>query len=154
MFSVTLNEGHLSRWFSGKESNCQCRRCGFYLWVGKTPWRRKCHPILVFLPGKSHEQRSLVGYSPWGSRSVRYDLETEHEHDILFIHSFIDVHLRLFHNVANENNADMNMSVHISLQGSSFSCLGCISRNVVVAHMVILFLIFGRTIILHMLSCA
>ena len=31
---------------------------------------------LVFLPGKSHEQRSLVGYSPWGCR-VQYDLETK-----------------------------------------------------------------------------
>ena len=29
-------------------------------------WRRRCHPIPVLLPGKSHEWRSLVGYSPWG----------------------------------------------------------------------------------------
>ena len=29
------------------------------------------HP-LVFLPGKSHGQRSLAGYSPWG-RSVGHD---------------------------------------------------------------------------------
>ena len=28
--------------------------------------RRRWHPTPVFLPGKSHEQRSLVGYSPWG----------------------------------------------------------------------------------------
>ena len=28
--------------------------------------RRKWQPILVFLPGESHGQRSLVGYSPWG----------------------------------------------------------------------------------------
>ena len=31
-------------------------------WVGKIPWRR--HPTPGFLPGKSHRQRSLVGYSP------------------------------------------------------------------------------------------
>ena len=30
-----------SRWLSGKESTCQCRRCGFDSWVGKIPWRRK-----------------------------------------------------------------------------------------------------------------
>ena len=30
----------------------------------KIPWRRKWQPITVFLPGKSHGQRSLVGYSP------------------------------------------------------------------------------------------
>ena len=26
------------------------------------------NPTLVFLPGKSHGQRSLAGYSPWGHR--------------------------------------------------------------------------------------
>ena len=35
-------------------------------WIGKTFWRRKWQPTPVFLPGKSHGQRSLVGYSPWG----------------------------------------------------------------------------------------
>jgi len=29
---------------------------------------RKWQPIPVFLPGKSHGQRSLVGYSPWGCK--------------------------------------------------------------------------------------
>ena len=29
-------------------------------------WRRQWHPTLVFLPGKSHGRRSLVGCSPWG----------------------------------------------------------------------------------------
>ena len=29
-------------------------------------WSRKWHPTPVFLPGKSHGQRSLVGCSPWG----------------------------------------------------------------------------------------
>ena len=32
----------------------------------KIPWRRKWQPIPVFLPIKSHGQRSLVGCSPWG----------------------------------------------------------------------------------------
>ena len=34
-------------------------------WVGKIPWSRKWQPTPVFLPGKFHGQRSLVGYSPW-----------------------------------------------------------------------------------------
>ena len=29
-------------------------------------WRRQWHPTPVFLLGKSHGQRSLVGCSPWG----------------------------------------------------------------------------------------
>ena len=37
-------------------------------WVGKIPWRRKWQPTPVFLPGKCHGQRSLVGYSPWGCK--------------------------------------------------------------------------------------
>ena len=32
------------------------------------PWSRKWQPALVFSPGKSHGQRSLAGYSPWGHR--------------------------------------------------------------------------------------
>ena len=32
------------------------------------PWRRKWQPTPVFLPGKFHGQRSLAGYSPWGSK--------------------------------------------------------------------------------------
>ena len=32
----------------------------------KIPWRRKWQPTPVFLPGKSHEQWSMLGYSPWG----------------------------------------------------------------------------------------
>ena len=33
-----------------------------------TPWRRAWQPTLVFLPGESHGQRSVVGYSPWGRK--------------------------------------------------------------------------------------
>ena len=50
---------------NGKEFACQSRRCRFDPWVEKSPWRRKRQPTPVFLPGKSHGQRSLVGCSPW-----------------------------------------------------------------------------------------
>ena len=36
--------------------------------MGKIPWRRKWQPTPVFLPEKSHGQRSLVGYSPKGCK--------------------------------------------------------------------------------------
>ena len=55
-------------WLSGEESACQCRRLGFSPWVGKMPWRRKWQPTPVFLPGKSHGQRNLAGYNPWGRK--------------------------------------------------------------------------------------
>ena len=37
--------------------------------VGKIPWRRKWQPTPIFLPGKSHGQRKLVGYSPRVAKS-------------------------------------------------------------------------------------
>ena len=46
-------------------------RVGFNLWLGTIPWRRKRQiSTLIFLPGKSHGQRSLVGYSPWGRKEL------------------------------------------------------------------------------------
>ena len=47
----------------------QCGRPGFDPWVGKIHWRRKWQSTPVLLPGKSHGQRSLVGYSPWVAKS-------------------------------------------------------------------------------------
>ena len=39
-------------------------------WVQNSPWQpRGWQPTLVFLPGKSHGQRSLAGYSPWGPKN-------------------------------------------------------------------------------------
>ena len=69
LMKLTVEYG-LPRWHNGKESACQCdcrrpRRHGFYLWVKKITWRRKWQPIPVFLPKKSHGQRSLAGCSPW-----------------------------------------------------------------------------------------
>ena len=58
---------------SGEEPPWQCRRCkkcGFNPWVRKIPWRRAWQPSLVFLPGESHERRSLMGYSPWGHKEM------------------------------------------------------------------------------------
>ena len=67
---LLLIEFRLPWWLSGKESACQCRRHEFYPWVRKIPWRRKWQPTPVFLLGKSHGQKSLVGYSPWGHKEL------------------------------------------------------------------------------------
>ena len=37
-------------------------------WVRKIHWRIAWKPTPVFLPGESHGQRSLAGYSPWGHK--------------------------------------------------------------------------------------
>ena len=66
-------------------SDLQFGRPGFYPWVGKIPWRRKWQPTLVFLPGKSHGQKRLTCYSPWGRKSVRHDLATKQQQPMLTI---------------------------------------------------------------------
>ena len=43
---------------------------GFDPWVRTIPWRRKWQPTQVFLSGKSHGERGLVGYSPWGHKKL------------------------------------------------------------------------------------
>ena len=47
-------------------------------WVGKILGRRKWQPT-PGLPGKSHGQRSLAGYSPWGCKRVRHDLAAKQQ---------------------------------------------------------------------------
>ena len=51
-------------WLSGKESACQVGDAGLI------PGSRTWQPTPVFLPRKSHRQRSLAGYSPWGCKKV------------------------------------------------------------------------------------
>ena len=58
---------------SVKESACQCRRhkrFRFNSWVRKIPWRRAWQCTSVFLPGESHGQRSLVGYTSQGHKEL------------------------------------------------------------------------------------
>ena len=55
---------------SGKEPFCQCRRLkrrGFDPWVRKSLCSRKWQLTPVFMPEKF--KRSLVGFSPWGSKA-------------------------------------------------------------------------------------
>ena len=59
----------LPRWLSGKGSPCPAGDAGSIPRSGRFPWKRKWQPTPVFLPGKSHGQRRLEGYSPWVANS-------------------------------------------------------------------------------------
>ena len=72
----------LPRWL--RRSHLPSRRGRFDPWVRKIPWRRKCQPTPVFLPVKSHAQRNLVGYSPWGCKIVVHDLVTKQQQQIMY----------------------------------------------------------------------
>ena len=76
-YSISLYSLYgLPCWLSVKESTWRHR---FDPWLGKIPWRRKWQPTPVFLPGKSHGPRNLVGYSPWGHKRVWHDLATKQQ---------------------------------------------------------------------------
>ena len=55
----------------------QCRGHKSNRWIRKSTRSRKWQLTPVFLPGKSHGQRSLV-HSPWDHKRVGHDLTTEH----------------------------------------------------------------------------
>ena len=69
--------GGLSWWLSGKESACQCRRCGFDPCIGKIPWRKTWESTSLFLPGKFHGERSLADCSPCGCQRLGHYLVTK-----------------------------------------------------------------------------
>ena len=75
VFSVICNviSIGLPRWLGGKEFPCNAGDMGDTALIpgsGRSPGRGKWQSIPVFLPEKSHEQRSLVGYSPWACKEL------------------------------------------------------------------------------------
>ena len=57
------------KWYSGKESACQCKKPWVWSLGWEDPLEKKWQPTPVFLSGEFHRQRSLVSYSPWGPKS-------------------------------------------------------------------------------------
>ena len=80
IFTQSLLTSLVSHWFKKRKIHLQYRRCGIRKipWVRKIPWRRKWKPTPVFLPGKSHGQWGLVGYSPWGSQNDEHNWVWSH----------------------------------------------------------------------------
>ena len=64
MYGVGLSDGSVVK------AACQYRKHGFDSRVGEIPWRRKWQPTLVFLPGKLHGRKGLVGYTPGGCKEL------------------------------------------------------------------------------------
>ena len=61
----------LRNWWPGVVSALASLANGFQFGQGHERfWRRKWQPTPVFLPGEFHGQRSLVSYSPWGSKEL------------------------------------------------------------------------------------
>ena len=65
-----------------------------FTWARKLPWRRAWQPTPIFLPGESHGQRSLVGYSPWSHKESDMNEQLPCSHNIKYT-SFYFFHLFL-----------------------------------------------------------
>ena len=64
----------------GKESACNAGNLCSIPGLGKIPWRKAWQPTPVFLPGESHGQRRLVGYSPFGCKESDMTEQLTHTH--------------------------------------------------------------------------
>ena len=65
------NSSHLTDFSGGsvvKKPLVKAGDVGLITGLGRSPGGKKWKPTPVLLPGKSHGLRSLVGYSPWGSK--------------------------------------------------------------------------------------
>ena len=72
------------------------RRPGCDPWVGKSPWRRKWHPTPVFLPGKSHGQRGLAGYTPWGHKESDMSEQLNNNKKYIYTHTHTHTHTHIY----------------------------------------------------------
>jgi len=67
-----------------------------YLKVNFYHWRRKWKPTPALLPGKSHGQRSLVGYSSWGRKEL--DTTSLHfSHHVLYFKGHLPTWFYIFY---------------------------------------------------------
>ena len=129
----------------GKESTCLCRRHrrhGFDPWIGKISCRRKWQPTLVFLLGKGHVQRRLVGYNPWGHRESdttkqlsahtviklvmkfcsvisHYELKRRKESIVRWVHGVFHPSTDLFLNIAFPNPEARSVAIKQGFKQSS-----------------------------------
>ena len=78
----------LLQWLSGEESACNAGDVQ-ETWVPslgqENPLKKEMAIIPVFLPGKSHGQRSLVGYGSWGHKELDMIEATDHTYDAIKI---------------------------------------------------------------------
>ena len=76
--SYKWKEG-LSGGLDSKESSSNPRDQGLIPGLRRSPGERKWQPLPVSLPGESHGQRTLAGYSPWDGTGIRHDLVTKQQ---------------------------------------------------------------------------
>ena len=118
-------------------------------WVGKIPCKRAWQPTPVFLPGESHGQRSLVGYSPWSHNELDVTEVTEHVNHATLAQNMLDMVILLQWKV-NENFLLDSISLLLPWAGYSvthslflpLSKWGCFLR-ILLTYYICLISLFG-----------
>ena len=78
--NIKLELDDIPWWLRWQRICLQCKRPRLDPWVEKIPWRRGWLLTPVFLPGKSHGHRNLVGYSPWACKESDTTEQLTHTH--------------------------------------------------------------------------
>ena len=111
-------------------------------------WRRKWQPTPVFLPGKSHGRRSLVGYSPRG-RQESDTTERLHFHFSLSVDNTVSPHLSLHHSVSLLSHCLRDGVTHqkdIENNGANSCHLSCKSQDCIQLYHR---WVFGKDVMTH-----
>ena len=138
-----------------KNSICQCGTRGIDPWSRQVPGRRKWQPAPLFLPGESHAQRSLVGYSPRGYKRVGHNWATitisrplGPFYNILLHHShtiFITIYLSPAKNMYFPR---ARLSPHQALSVFIIHVMECYWLNVCKENALIIFLLGGSPLVI------
>ena len=68
---MTTNRKHgLPRWYSSKESACQCSRRGFNSELGRSPGVGNSNPLQHSCLGNPMDRGAWADYSPWGHKEL------------------------------------------------------------------------------------
>jgi len=70
-------------------------------------WRRKWQPTPVFLPGKSHKQRNLGAYNPWGLKRVRHNWVTKQQQHVRWLGGRGSTELRKVRSLSGQSEAHL-----------------------------------------------
>ena len=107
---VSCLESHLSYFSSGKMHaafmsvwccsivSVLCNPIWSWKWHS-VPWRRRWQPTPAFLPGESHGQRNLAGYSSWGhKKSDMTEWLSTSTHTVIFNNFIFKIYVNLIKN--------------------------------------------------------
>ena len=103
-----------------KDPPANARDVGLIPGSGKCPCRRKWQPTPVFLPGESHGQRSLAGYSPWGCKELDTTEQLSvytHTHTHTHTHAHINIPQGHRHINPHQNNSKPGTSLVVQWLG-------------------------------------